>query len=93
MSSVDQGLRSFADLFCVLYDRLDLDTVRDHAADWLVNPVLESLSATFTSDVENGRALAQVGTRLNSVSTGEDSNRRILPRSAGSTAPSVTFIP
>jgi predicted amidohydrolase len=59
MSSVDQSLRGFADLFCELYDDIDSTVFRANIESWLADTDLLSVTTTVAGDVEHARSVPE----------------------------------
>jgi predicted amidohydrolase len=55
VSSVDQTLHDLPDLFCELYDGIDIATFRGNIDVWQDDPGLHSQSMTVASGIEKGR--------------------------------------
>lgn len=68
MSSVDETLHELADLFCELYDAIDIAAFGDHIEEWLADTQLWSVTAAVAGDVEHGRRGAEaIRMRINST--------------------------
>lgn len=55
MSSVDQTLHELPDLFCELYDELDVEILRANIDVWQADAGLHSQSMTVAAGIEKGR--------------------------------------
>ena len=70
MSSVDQSLRTFGDVFCWLYDRLDVGEFRRDYERWSHDAGLESISAAVEADVRAGAPVSRILLRTENAGDG-----------------------
>src|ERR1700732_332563 len=72
MSSVDESLHGFPDVFCELYDGIDIQRFRESIESWLADTDLLSVTTAVAGDVEHARTVPErIRMRVNNSSDPE----------------------